>query len=200
MFADVFRNKTVWVSGHTGFKGSWLTSWLLQLGARVSGFSLPPPTNPAAFDPTTNTLYVSSSRGCSGGFVQPGQKADDPNDEATTGTTISQWVAGSGGGMPGPQGLPIFKPPYNRLSAYNMNTGERMWWIPIGETPQAVRNHPMLRGRDLGNTGGGGNSIQMVTGSLVVATAGGPAVLNAHDKKTGALLGSTKLPATAGWS
>jgi quinoprotein glucose dehydrogenase len=152
-------------------------------------------TNPATFDPTTNTLYVSSSRSCSGGFVQPGQKADQPDDEATTGTTISQWVAGSGGTMPGPQGLPIFKPPYNRLSAYNMNTGERMWWVPIGETPQAVRNHPMLRGRDLGQTGGGGNSIQMVTGSLLLATAGGPAVLNAHDKRTGAILGTVKLPA-----
>ena len=76
-----------------------------------------------------------------------------------------------------------------------MNTGERMWWIPVGETPQAVRNHPMLRGRDLGQTGGGGNSIQMVTGSILVATDGGPAILNAYDKRTGAKLGSVKLPA-----
>ena len=37
-----------------------------------------------------------------------------------------------------------------------MNTGERLWWIPIGQTPTAVSNHPMLRGRDLGETGGGG--------------------------------------------
>jgi CDP-glucose 4,6-dehydratase len=49
MFADAFRNKTVWLSGHTGFKGAWLARWLLKLGARVHGFSLPPPTRPSLF-------------------------------------------------------------------------------------------------------------------------------------------------------
>lgn len=41
MFGSVFNNSTVLVTGHTGFKGSWLTSWLLRLGARVHGYSLP---------------------------------------------------------------------------------------------------------------------------------------------------------------
>jgi CDP-glucose 4,6-dehydratase len=50
MFADAFRGKSVWVSGHTGFKGAWLAHWLLRLGARVHGFSLEPPTKPALFD------------------------------------------------------------------------------------------------------------------------------------------------------
>ena len=50
MFANAYTNKTVWVSGHTGFKGTWLTEWLLSLGAKVHGFSLPPPTNPSMFD------------------------------------------------------------------------------------------------------------------------------------------------------
>jgi CDP-glucose 4,6-dehydratase len=45
-----FRGKVVWLSGHTGFKGSWLAHWLLDLGAEVHGFSLPPPTTPALFD------------------------------------------------------------------------------------------------------------------------------------------------------
>ena len=45
-----FANKRVWLSGHTGFKGSWLAHWLLDLGAEVHGFSLPPPTTPALFD------------------------------------------------------------------------------------------------------------------------------------------------------
>lgn len=154
-------------------------------------------TNPATFDPTTNVLYVSHSRGCSGGGLQPGQKADEPNAMSTTGTTLSQWVNGTGPGLQGPQSLPIFKPPYNRLSAYDMNTGERLWWIPIGQTPQAVSNHPMLRGRDLGETGGGSESIQMVTASLLLATEGsnGRPLLNAYDKKTGKRLGTVKLPA-----
>jgi len=49
-FANAFKNKTVWLSGHTGFKGAWLSRWLLNLGARVHGFSLPPPTQPSVFE------------------------------------------------------------------------------------------------------------------------------------------------------
>jgi CDP-glucose 4,6-dehydratase len=49
MFANAFRNKTVWISGHTGFKGAWLSQWLVNLGAEVHGFSLEPPTTPALF-------------------------------------------------------------------------------------------------------------------------------------------------------
>ena len=49
-FGDVYRGRTVLVTGHTGFKGSWLCLWLGQLGARVVGFSLPPPTEPSHFD------------------------------------------------------------------------------------------------------------------------------------------------------
>lgn len=44
-----YKDKRVFVTGHTGFKGSWLTEWLLLLGARVTGYSLPPPTEPALF-------------------------------------------------------------------------------------------------------------------------------------------------------
>ena len=50
MFGNTFRGKSVWVSGHTGFKGSWLALWLLRLGAKVHGFSLPPPTDPSLFE------------------------------------------------------------------------------------------------------------------------------------------------------
>ena len=50
MSAEAFRNKTVWLSGHTGFKGAWLAQWLLELGANVHGFALEPATEPALFD------------------------------------------------------------------------------------------------------------------------------------------------------
>jgi CDP-glucose 4,6-dehydratase len=47
--ANFWRDKRVFITGHTGFKGSWLTLWLHMLGAKVSGFSLPAPTNPSLF-------------------------------------------------------------------------------------------------------------------------------------------------------
>ncbi len=50
MFSDVFQGRRVLVTGHTGFKGSWLTSWLLRLGADVAGYSIDVPTVPSNFD------------------------------------------------------------------------------------------------------------------------------------------------------
>ena len=47
---DLFKNRTVFVTGHTGFIGSWLTQWLCDLGANVVGFSLEPSTNPSLFE------------------------------------------------------------------------------------------------------------------------------------------------------
>lgn len=50
MFNDVYKNKKVLITGHTGFKGTWLTTWLLQLGATVSGISKDIPTCPSMFE------------------------------------------------------------------------------------------------------------------------------------------------------
>jgi CDP-glucose 4,6-dehydratase len=49
-FRHAYAGKRVLVTGHTGFKGSWLTLWLSQLGARVFGYALPPPTIPSMFE------------------------------------------------------------------------------------------------------------------------------------------------------
>jgi len=49
-FSDAFAGRRVLVTGHTGFKGSWLCEWLLALGAEVTGFALPPPTEPALYN------------------------------------------------------------------------------------------------------------------------------------------------------
>ncbi len=50
LFNGAYAGKKVFVTGHTGFKGSWLCEWLLQLGAEVTGYSLPPNTQPALFN------------------------------------------------------------------------------------------------------------------------------------------------------
>ncbi len=49
MFERTFQGKRVWLSGHTGFKGSWLAEWLLELGAEVRGYALAPDTEPSLF-------------------------------------------------------------------------------------------------------------------------------------------------------
>jgi CDP-glucose 4,6-dehydratase len=49
MFNDIYRNRKVLVTGHTGFKGSWLALWLSRLGAKVTGYALAPPTDPSHF-------------------------------------------------------------------------------------------------------------------------------------------------------
>lgn len=50
IFSGIFKDKNVFVTGHTGFQGSWLTLWLKQLGAHVIGYSLEPPTKPSLFE------------------------------------------------------------------------------------------------------------------------------------------------------
>lgn len=50
MFNDIYRDRSVLVSGHTGFKGSWLALWLSRLGAKVTGYALAAPTDPSHFE------------------------------------------------------------------------------------------------------------------------------------------------------
>ena len=164
-------------------------------------------THPAALDPTTGILYQSSGPNCSGRIVQPGVDADadehdctSPGGKCTTiGETVSDWVNYRTVGVPGPDGLPIYKPPYSRVTAIDMNTGEHLWWFPVGEPNDRIKDHPALAGQDLSKVGGQGRAILMVSGDLLLTNEGmaGPPVLNAHDKRTGEAVGSVKLPAPA---
>lgn len=61
-FSQNFKNKSVLITGHTGFKGSWLTSWLVKLGANVVGIALDPPTNPSHFASTELSVKIKDLR------------------------------------------------------------------------------------------------------------------------------------------
>ncbi len=156
-------------------------------------------THPTSMDPETGIMYVSSSFSCYSGALWPGHEMDDPEDPFNTGVTVMDWVSGGPGGfgLAGPQGLPLWKPPYSRITAIDMNTGEHLWWVPNGDTPEAIKNHPALRGVDLPNTGQTSAAITLVTRSLLITTEGqrGRPVLHALDKKTGERLGTVQLPA-----
>ena len=181
--------------------------------------------HPSIADASTGIMYASHRRGCSAPrFMVPTNGIDEPRGlpgmsaEAwrgrerhtpTTGTTVAAWAPGGiPVSLPLIDGLPVFKPLYQALAAYDMNTGEKLWDIPIGETPERILNHPLLQGvGDIG-TGGTGNSIQMVVGDLLVQATedlrgdtelseNGMPVLNARDKLTGEVLASVEIPVPA---
>ena len=115
---------------------------------------------------------------------------------------------GGGGGFGGGttvQGLPLIKPPYATISAINLDRGEIVWQVAHGETPDAIRNHPALKGLNIPRTGQSGYNIgTLVTKTLVVAgdssiytTPSGArgAMLRAYDKTSGKEVGSVLMPA-----
>jgi quinoprotein glucose dehydrogenase len=79
-----------------------------------------------------------------------------------------------------------------------MNTGEHLWWIPNGDTPERIANHPRLRGLDLPNTGQPSHATAVVTRSLLMYGEGraGEPRFHAVDKHTGERVGTINLPAT----
>jgi quinoprotein glucose dehydrogenase len=96
------------------------------------------------------------------------------------------------------------KPPYGRITAYDMNKGEIVWQIAHGETPDTVTNNPALKGVTIPKTGRIGRIGTLVTSTLLIAGEGGVftdsngvrgARLRAYDKATGKELGAVFMPA-----
>ena len=104
--------------------------------------------------------------------------------------------------LPTIQGLRLLKPPYGRITAYNMNRGEIAWQIPNGDTPPAVKNNPALKGLTIPKTGSPSQAGIMVTKTLVFAGegSGGQAVFHAYDKATGEEIWQTRASWSAGQS
>ena len=153
---------------------------------------------PTSADPDTGVLYVSTRRGCRSENIVPGAAIDEPDDIKTTGRSIADFAVLNRGDFRGPQGLPIFKPPYSRIVAIDMNTGEHLWETPNGDTPDRIRNHPALEQVDVPNTGRLSHPVTMVTKTLVITAegTGGTPRLHALDKGTGDRLGTVRLPAS----
>ena len=160
----------------------------------------------AAVDPETGLLYVPSRNRV--GFIQ--LYAPDPAIGATVAYThgapeaerMANARAGIRTGPQMPQGLPLFKPPYSRITAIDLNTGDHAWMVPTGSGDR-YRNHPRLRELDLPPLGGdNANNGPLLTKTLLIycltagGTSGGPRMV-AYDKASGAELASIDLPSGA---
>jgi quinoprotein glucose dehydrogenase len=123
---------------------------------------------------------------------------------APPGATGPLAVEGGTAASLGPQGLPLLKPPYGRITAIDMDKGEFIWQIAHGETPDSVRNHPALKGLNIPRTGQPGSVGALVTKTLLIVgepqvttTTEHPrgAMLRAYDKTSGKEVGAVHLPA-----
>jgi len=168
-----------------------------------------------ALDPETGILYVSSVTNADPLAVA---KADPKKSDMP-------YVGGQGGRgaqfmqdgdqsvrLPvqrnmGPQGLPLVKPPWGRITAIDLNTGDHVWMIANGSAPDYVKNHPAMQGVDLSNAGRPSRSPLLVTKTLLFGADGnnlfatpagaGGNMFRAIDKKTGKVIHEMALPAMA---
>lgn len=198
----------------------------LMLPADVGGANWPG----GSFDPETNRLYIHSH---SAVFTLRNIPADlEPFDPSPTGQAANpRPAAGAGGPPPGlggglgprpgapngltaPRGgtflqgvLPMIKPPYDRITAYDMNTGDILWQKAHSTTPDNIRKHAALAGLDVERLGAYGRIFigTLATKTLVIAGEGDVhtnaegetvALLRAYAKATGEdVAGRVEMPA-----
>ncbi|MCI0485983.1 MAG: pyrroloquinoline quinone-dependent dehydrogenase [Blastocatellia bacterium] len=149
----------------------------------------------AAFDPETGLFYIPSiSFPIVVKLIKP--------DAARSNFNYIRGGGGLGATAEGPRGLPLFKPPYGRITAINLNTGEHAWMIPHGDG--ARKRVSEIVGKDVGSLGSGGGGPLLTKTLLFIgqgaggrgARAGGGAnVLRAFDKATGKVIAEIELPA-----
>jgi quinoprotein glucose dehydrogenase len=146
----------------------------------------------ASFDPETGMLYVPS---ITNPFLVQITAPPDPS------RSNLRFRRNSQASLPTLVGLPLAKPPYSRLTAYDMSSGTIAWQIPIGDGP---RRHPLLRDLNLPPLGGGRGYPLLTSELLFIAHRGGPTggpkgeregpSLRALDKKTGQEIAKIELP------
>jgi quinoprotein glucose dehydrogenase len=145
-----------------------------------------------SMDVESGIVYVSSQAlATSIGLVPSGERSDVGyiTDSALTSMNV--------------QGLPVVKPPYGQISAIDLKTGDILWQVAHGETPDNVRNHPLLKNMNLPRTGRIGPVSTLVTKTMLVAGEKGTftlpdgrigAMLRAYDKASGRELGAVYMP------
>ena len=193
------------------YEGTWGT---LVLPGAQGGTNWPG----GAFDPETKIAYVYSK-------TQPAVfgvlKTPTPFGYATGFPSVPGETPGRGGrgGPGGPggaadlsgpvrpgvvtvAGLPIVKPPYGRITALDLKDGTIAWQVAHGETPDNIRNHPLLKGLNIPRTGQVGIVGPLVTKSLVIcgdpfnttnAQGRSTSWLRAYDKATGKEVGAVPM-------
>jgi quinoprotein glucose dehydrogenase len=156
----------------------------------------------AGVDPVSGMLYVPS---LTSPIIVPLIKGDPTRGNLQYRAATQQ--------MPTLDGIPLYKPPYSRVTAYDLNTGTVAWQVPIGDGP---RNHPLLKHLNLGPLGSGLRAAPLVTSTLLFigqwsgALGRGPVLkvgdrepsnlppepwtFRAFDKKTGEQVWATELP------
>src|SRR5262249_4616401 len=102
---------------------------------------------------------------------------------------------GGGAQLPTVQGLRIIKPPYGRITAYDMNKGNIAWQIANGDTPPLVKSNPALQGLNIPKTGSPRQVGLLVTKTLLLAGDGTDPLLHAYDKQSGADIAQLPMPA-----
>ncbi len=100
------------------------------------------------------------------------------------------------GSAPTVDGLPLVKPPYSRITAIDLHTGNHLWMRPSGDTPATIRDNPALRGVNIPNTGGIARPVMVATKTLLFTAEGwgGAPVLRALNKRTGEEIWRMTLP------
>jgi quinoprotein glucose dehydrogenase len=146
----------------------------------------------ASFDPDTGMLYVPST---TNPFLVKLAPPADPS------RSNLRYRRDGQSGMPTLDGLPLVKPPYSRMTAYDMNSGTIAWQVPLGDGP---RSHPLLKPLNLPPLGGGRGFPLLTSTLLFVGHRGGQVggqqvqrempSLRALDKKTGKEIAKHELP------
>jgi quinoprotein glucose dehydrogenase len=195
----------------------------LTLGTASGGTNWPG----ASYDPETHIVYAYACNSCLtpiGLVPAPKEMSDMRYVAGTVGQRVQMRTgpgenSGADSPMPAPapaapaggggalnvQGLPLIKPPYGTISAINLDKGEIVWQIAHGETPDAIRNSPLLKGLNIPRTGQAGYNVgTLITKTLVIAGDGQltttpehprGAMLRAYDKATGQQVGAVYMPA-----